>query len=75
LAGLRSFFTFASTYDVLLRLGGHETLGPWYPRIVNSTIPASEGVDVILGMDVSIGLKFGWDGRQNLGSGSITDRY
>jgi hypothetical protein len=42
---------------------------------VNSTIPASEGVDVILGMDVLIGLKFGWDGRQGLGTGSITDRY
>jgi predicted aspartyl protease len=67
--------SFDSTYDVLLRLGGHETSGPWYPRVVTGTIPATPGVDVVIGMDLLIGLKFGWDGITGSGTGSITDRY
>jgi predicted aspartyl protease len=67
--------SFDSTYDVLLRLGGHETSGRWYPLIVTGTISATSGVDVVIGMDLLLGLQFEWNGIQGLGTGSITDRF
>jgi hypothetical protein len=31
----------------------------------------TRGADVVIGMDLLIGLKFGWDGIEGLGTGSI----
>ena len=50
------------TYDVRFRIGGHLADTPWHDLVVTGTTPATEGVDVITGMDPLLKIKGGWDG-------------
>jgi predicted aspartyl protease len=54
--------SFDPIYDIMLRVGGHITKGPWHPLLVTSTEPATPDVDVIIGMDLLIKLQWAWDG-------------
>ncbi len=50
------------TYDIRLRIGGHQAGTDWRPLVVTGTTPATEGVDVIIGMDLILKIQGGWNG-------------
>jgi hypothetical protein len=58
--------TLQYTYDIRIRFGGHSVRGRWFNLEAVETQPATDDVDILIGMDILLKIDMGWLGPRGL---------